>query len=135
MKAREENGQVKLYPELPRDWKHHLNFRVAPLELAQAEGFYDVVEPHYDPALQRLGEIFFERDKKAFTYPVVDKTPGELAVERDLQLRSREQDFDVRSVRKLLDAMASALLNIPGVTQGDRSAIEALRTCVEEKRL
>lgn len=74
VKAREENGVITIYPEIPQDWKHYLNFRQAPESVWQHEGFYDLVEPEFDPDLNDLGEIYFDDQWLVFRYYLVQKT-------------------------------------------------------------
>ncbi len=117
MKAININGEIKVFQELPVDWKHYLNFREAPNELQKQEGFYDLVVPHYDPDLQRLGEIFFDSGNEIFTYPVIDKTVEELAAEKEALLQSIESKFDVASIKRLLIILTKNILNNTEVKQ------------------
>ena len=77
MKARVKNGQVQLYKSLPSthtksDGSVILNFRKASTETLEAEGFYDVVKPSYDPQTQNRGGLQWDEEKKIFTFPVTD---------------------------------------------------------------
>jgi hypothetical protein len=50
-----------------------LNFREALESVWQQEGFFDLVEPIYDPLIQQLGNLFFNPSDKVFTYSILDK--------------------------------------------------------------
>ena len=54
MKAKTENGTIKTYKTLPSEYKKSdgsviLNFNKASKEVLEAEGFYDLVKPSYNP--------------------------------------------------------------------------------------
>lgn len=72
MKAREENGSIKIYHEMPISWKgvsyYAGDFHLKNDAVHLAEGFYPVVVPTYDPEVEKLGDIYFDEDK--FTYPI-----------------------------------------------------------------
>ena len=77
MKARTENGTIKTYKTLPSEFKKSdgsiiLNFRKASKETIEAEGFYDLVKPSYDPQTQNRGGLQWDESKKIFTFPVTD---------------------------------------------------------------
>ena len=77
MKARTENGTIKTYKSLPSEYKKSdgsviLNFRKASTETIEAEGFYDVVKPSYDPQTQNRGGLQWDESKKIFTFPITD---------------------------------------------------------------
>lgn len=73
MKAVNIDGQIKIFQELPVDWKHYLNFKEAPIELQQQEGFYDIEIPVYDSVTQEPGELYFDAIRKVFIYAIVSK--------------------------------------------------------------
>ena len=77
MKAKTENGTIKTYKSLPSEYKKSdgsviLNFRKASTEVLEAEGFYDVVKPSYDPQTQNRGGLTWDSDNNIFTFPVTD---------------------------------------------------------------
>ena len=110
MKAREENGQIKIYGQLPKTWKNHLNFSQASVELQQQEGFYDVVRPEYNTETQRLGEIYFDSNEEVFTYPVIDFTQEELDARRERELDALDSRFDEQAAKRLLRKVAEPIL-------------------------
>ncbi len=82
MKARTENGQIKIYKSLPSEFTKEdgsviLNFRNANEETLKSAGFYDVVVPSYNPKTKVLGDIEWDADNSQFTYPVSNKTWSE----------------------------------------------------------
>ena len=77
MKARTENGQIKIYKSLPSEYTKDdgsviLNFRNADAETIEAEGFYDVVKPSFNPLIQTKGGIEFDSENNVFTNVVTD---------------------------------------------------------------
>ena len=85
MKAKEIDGNIKLYSVLPSTYKKSngsviLNFRYASKETLESEGFYDVTTPTYDPNVEVLGDLLWDSAYKVFTYSKSDKTfPNSLA--------------------------------------------------------
>ena len=77
MKARTENGQIKIYKSLPSEYTKDdgtviLNFRNADAETIEAEGFYDVVKPSFNPLTQTKSGIQFDSENNVFTSVVTD---------------------------------------------------------------
>mgnify|MGYP003135124148 FL=1 len=72
MVAINKNGTIQTFNRLPNKWVDekgvHINFRLC--ENKEDYGFYDVVRPDYDSITQRLSPIFWDADKKIFTYTV-----------------------------------------------------------------
>lgn len=72
MKAIQINGVIKKFASLPKVWTDengtHLN-----ITDGETYGFYDVVTPNYNSAIQVLGDIEWDADSSTFTYPVLDK--------------------------------------------------------------
>ena len=48
------------------------NFRNAPKEILEEEGFYDLVRPSFNPLTQTKGGLYFDEKKKIVTYDVTD---------------------------------------------------------------
>ena len=76
MRANNINGEIKIYNKLPNYWngkKHYVGgFASSPVEVLEEEGFYEVVDPQYDPAIEELGELYLEDNK--YYYTVIQKT-------------------------------------------------------------
>ena len=51
---------------------------MADVALLQSVGFFDVVEPVFNPETHKLGSIFFDTANLVFTYPVINKTQSEI---------------------------------------------------------
>jgi hypothetical protein len=111
MKARNDNGQIRVYGQLPNTWKNYDNFRAALVEVLEAEGFFDVIKPEYDPELQYLGPIYFDEMSHVFTYPVIDKTPQELAAEVESRLQALDEQVDFQALKRLLQKVAEPVLS------------------------
>ena len=53
MKAIDINGEIKIYSQLPKSWGNIIGgFNTLSDEEAKEYGFYDVVSPDYDNAVQ-----------------------------------------------------------------------------------
>jgi hypothetical protein len=77
MKARVENGNIKLYKTLPSEYKKAdgsviLNFKKASDDVLEAEGFYDVVKPSFDSQIKTKGGLYFDEANSVVTYDVTD---------------------------------------------------------------
>lgn len=76
MRANNINGEIKIFNKLPSTWngkKHYMGgFASSPVEVLEEEGFYEVVDPQYDPAIEELGELYLEDNK--YYYTVIQKT-------------------------------------------------------------
>ena len=83
MRANNINGEIKLFNTLPSTWngkKHYMGgFGSSPAEVLEEEGFYEVVDPQYDPAIEELGELYLEGNK--YYYTVIQKTWSETLAE------------------------------------------------------
>ena len=73
MIAIQHEGAIKRFTSLPKVWKDdngvHLN-----ITDGAAYGFYPIVTPSYDSAIQKLGDLEWDADSSTFTYPVIDRT-------------------------------------------------------------
>ena len=75
MKAIQINGAIKRYTTIPKSWGNVIcGFDLLSSSEWEAAGFYDVVTPSYDSAIQYLGDLEWDADSSTFTYPVIDKT-------------------------------------------------------------
>ena len=83
MRANNINGEIKIFNTLPSTWngkKHYMGgFASSPVEVLEEEGFYEVVDPQYDPATEELGELYLEDNK--YYYTVNAKTWSETLAE------------------------------------------------------
>lgn len=113
MKARIENGTIKLYGSLPQDFENILNFANADEETIKSKGFYDVIEPIWDRDMQVLGELYFNEVSQVFTYPVTDKTPEQIEAERITKINTETDiifnQLDPQLVKKLLSDRLATL--------------------------
>jgi len=108
MKARIENGQIKLYGHVPQDFENILNFRMAGDEIHKQHGFYDVVTPRYDPDYWRLGELYFDEEKQVFTYELSGIPTEEI---KDNLKKEFEMAKD-RTRKELLDALVDKMIEL-----------------------
>jgi hypothetical protein len=75
MYARQQNGAIKRYTTIPKAWGNVIaGFDKLTSSEWQEAGFYDVVTPDYDSAIQKLGDLEWDADSSTFTYPVINKT-------------------------------------------------------------
>ena len=112
MKARIENNTIKIYGSLPQDFENILNFRNADEETVKSKGFYDVVEPIWNPETQILGSIYFNEVSEIFTYPVTDKTPEQIKTERIFRINRQAEAAENRINDKLLKKLLEDKLEV-----------------------
>ena len=75
MKAIQIGGAIKRYTTIPKSWGNVIaGFDLLSSSDWEAAGFYDVVTPSYDSAIQYLGDLEWDADSSTFTYPVIDRT-------------------------------------------------------------
>lgn len=75
MKAKNENGTIKIYSRLPKSYGNIIGgFDLLSDSELQSHGFYDVVKPSYNSDTQELGAIYWDSANSQFTYPVNNKT-------------------------------------------------------------
>jgi len=75
MKAIQIDGAIKRYTTIPKAWGNVIGgFDLLSSSDWEAAGFYDVVTPDYDSAIQYLGDLEWDADSSTFTYPVINKT-------------------------------------------------------------
>lgn len=106
MKAINIDGQIRIFQQVPNEWKHFLNFSQADEALLKEEGFFDLVIPEYLPDTQRLGQVFFDEKLHVFTYEVVEIQLEQLKQSRTLELES----YKKRTNKELLDKLLAALI-------------------------
>jgi hypothetical protein len=109
MKARNENGIIKIYPTVPNIWNNFLNFAQADAAILHAEGFYDLHQPVINSVTQKLGEIYFDEEYGAYTYAVIEKTQAEIDYEAAIE-GWHHPEFELRIV-----APDILLIQAPGV--------------------
>ena len=149
MKARLESGKVVKYSRIPSEWKgikHYIGgFHNATTEELEAEGFFDVITPDYDPVIQVIHNLHLEGSyaftdiegndatREVFTYDVktktISETVAELKTKQIKALKSLAYDklssTDWYAIRK-----AEKGTEIPSDIQTERDAI---RTSVSTK--
>ena len=74
MKAKDYNGNIKVYSQVPKTYNNIINFHLLSDSELESHGFYDVNTPSYNSNTQELGAIEWDADNSRFTYPVSDKT-------------------------------------------------------------
>ena len=82
MKAIQINGAIKRYTTIPKSWGNIIcGFDLLSSSEWEAAGFYDVVTPSYDSAIQYLGDLEWDADSSTFKYPVIDRTWSQTVAE------------------------------------------------------
>lgn len=82
MKAIQIGGAIKRYTTIPKAWGNVIcGFDLLSSTEWEAAGFYDVVTPSYDSAIQYLGDLEWDGDSSTFTYPVIDRTWSQTVAE------------------------------------------------------
>jgi len=75
MKAKNYNGTIKVYSQLPKSYGSIIGgFDLLSDSDLETHGFYDVHTPTYNSNTQELGDIEWDSDNSRFTYPVSNKT-------------------------------------------------------------
>jgi len=73
MKAIEINGEIKIYNQLPKSWGNIIGgFHLLSDDDLESYGFYEVVSPQNNSAIEELGELYLENNK--YYYKVIQKT-------------------------------------------------------------
>ncbi len=115
MKAKEENGTTKVYPNLTTAYRNVLNGYELMAERHEADGFFDVIEPEL-LTNEKHGEIYFDERLNAFTYPVeqiiiIEPTADEIENQKIQQLILLKQEYsqrisDIIGLREALERFA-----------------------------
>lgn len=96
MKAKLENGTVKIYNLLPTVYENIINFRKSSIEVQQEKGFFDVVEP-VKTVYQRYGGLLpehFDSGGKVWIKVIVDFSQQEIDTYDEQQLDSDESAIE-----------------------------------------
>jgi len=93
MKAKNENGTIKVYPNLPTRYENVLNGYELMTDKHEADGFFDVFVPDLQ-ANEKKGAIYFDENLNCFTYPIeeviiIEPTSEELA-QQALQIETQK---------------------------------------------
>ena len=76
MYARDENGTIKVYKNLPStlntDEGLVVNFEKSSLAALEEKGFFPFVNKGFDKDLQYLGSTYFDATKKVFTRDIIE---------------------------------------------------------------
>lgn len=112
MYAKEENGQIKRYLQLPEYYKNWAGtFHLQTDTIHKQEGFFPLVIPEYDLATQKRGdEILWDEVNQQYYYEVIDKTQAELEEEAQRRLDALDNQFDQEAAKRLLRKVAEPLL-------------------------
>jgi hypothetical protein len=81
MKAKDFNGTIKTYSQVPKTYKNILNFHLLSDSDLESHGFYDVHKPTFNENTQELGDIEWDSANSRFTYPVNNKTFSQTVAE------------------------------------------------------
>jgi len=128
MRANNINGEIKIFNKLPSTWngkKHYMGgFASSPVEVLEEEGFFEVVDPQYDPAIEELGELYLEDNK--YYYTVIQKTWSKSLSEMKINLletlnqstKLKLQNTDWYYIRKL-----DRNIDVPQEVEDERAII------------
>ena len=113
MKAQVTNTGIYTHKILPDTFNGKnglmLNFRNASKEILEAEGFYDVVKPSFNPQTQTKGGLYFDQDNSIVTYDVTDI---DFSQEVDIIGEDGEPTGETEKRYKIADIKASKLSEI-----------------------
>lgn len=91
MKAKNENGIIKVYVNLPTAYGNVLNGYELMTEKHEADGFFDVFVPELQ-ANEKKGAIYFDENINAFTYPI-EIIPPLTQAEIDAKIENRKTNL------------------------------------------
>ena len=91
MKAKNENGTIKVYPNLPTAYGNVLNGYELMTDKHEADGFFDVFVPDLQ-ANEKKGIIYFDTQINAFTYPI-EIIPPPTQAEIDAKIENRKTNL------------------------------------------
>ncbi len=100
MKAKNENGEINVYPNLPTTYGNVLNGYELMTERHEADGFFELFVPNLMPNEQN-GAIYFDENINAFTYPIEQvalPTPAEIEAQKAQQLINLKQEYEIRKL-------------------------------------
>ena len=116
MKAQVTNTGIYPYKILPNTWNgksgHIVNFRNASKETLEAEGFYDIVKPSFNPLTQTKGGLYFDEKKKIVTYDITDI---DFNIESDIIGEDHQPTGEKEKVYKLADIKAQKIAEIKSI--------------------
>ena len=79
MYAKEENGIIKMYREIPKEYpKGFFGYHTLSSETHKEDGFYTYVKPTITE-YQKLSSIYFDAENEIFTHNIIDFTAEEIA--------------------------------------------------------
>lgn len=81
MKAKDFNGTIKTYSQVPKTYGNIINFHLLSDSDLESHGFYDVNVPTYNSNIKELGAIQWDAANSEFTYPVNNKTWSQTVAE------------------------------------------------------
>ena len=81
MKAKDFNGTIKTYSQVPKTYGNIINFHLLSDSDLESYGFYDVNVPTYNSNTKELGAIQWDATNSEFTYPVNNKTWSQTVAE------------------------------------------------------
>lgn len=79
VKARISEGEIKIYNEIPSQFRgvtgnYIGGFHLVSEDILKEEGFFDVVDVLFDRFLEVLSPLYFDEEKKVFTYKIEQRT-------------------------------------------------------------
>ena len=137
MKARLENGVVKVYNRIPNKFSSEIGTVLgggANLtdEQLSAHGFKDVIKPNFDDRIEELTDIYLSGD--IYTYDVIEKpikeTLAELKSEKISQLKSMIGGI-LSQTDWYVIRQADAGTDIPQDIKDDRAALRTASDLIE----
>lgn len=128
MRANNINGEIKIFNTLPSTWngkKHYMGgFASSPVEVLEEEGFYEVVDPQYDPAIEELGELYLQDNK--YYYTVIQKTWSETLAElkeQKIELLNNNTKYMLQETDWYYIRQLHRGINVPQEIEDERTAI------------
>lgn len=138
MKATTINGEIKVFNKLPDYWLgkklYSKGFASSPVEVLEEEGFYDIVDPQYDPLTEELGDLYLEDNK--YYYVVKQKTWSETLTElKEIKINLLKEQTNIKLqksdwyyIRKV-----DRNIDVPNEIQQERDLILSDHTLQEQE--
>ncbi len=99
--AKEIDGNIKVFYKVPEKWDNDIAFYMRDAAYWNSKGFYEVIEVTPSDT-QKRGAIYFDNVNNVFTYPLIAKTPEDLAQEASNAKEAKR--YEVK--QKYLDIIA-----------------------------
>jgi hypothetical protein len=100
------NNKIEVFGAIPGTWNNKEGYNYSSQADLKKDGWKEVLYPSYNPATQKLGEIYDAGDN--FTYRIADKTPEEIRSEQLVRAEQLQKQSIEEFTRKQIQETAEA---------------------------